>query len=256
MIKLFSWNVNGLRAIYKKGFLDWVKKNEADIICLQETKAHEDQLPEELINPDKYTSYFSKPEKKGYSGVALYTRKQPDKLSYSLKKAFDSEGRYIKAEYNKFTLYNVYFPNGKASDKRLEYKMDFYEAFLKEIIAENKKGRGVIFCGDVNTAHKEIDLARPKQNENNSGFLPQERAWIDKVIDKGFIDTFRAFNSQGENYTWWDLKTRARDRNVGWRLDYFFISKDLKKFLKSAAINKRAMGSDHCPVSIELNLKV
>lgn len=253
MLKLSSWNVNGLRAVYKKGFINWLKNNDADIVCLQETKAHKEQLPEELLDLDNYSCYFSRPDKKGYSGVGLFTNIKPEKIDYSLDKKFNSEGRYIKAQYKKFTLYNVYFPNGKASTKRLNYKMAFYEAFLNEIISENKKGRGVIFCGDVNTAHQEIDLARPRQNEKVSGFLPRERAWIDRVISKGFIDTFRVFNSEGQNYTWWDLKSRARDRNVGWRLDYFFISKDLITYLQSASIDNRTMGSDHCPVSITLN---
>jgi len=252
-MKISSWNINGLRAIYKKGFLDWLKKEKAEIICLQETKAHQDQLPEDILNIPGFFSYFSHPEKKGYSGVALFTKEKPLKISYNFKKASDSEGRLIKAEYKKFTLYNVYFPNGKASPQRLEYKMAFYESFLKEIISERKKGNEVIFCGDVNTAHKEIDLSRAKANEKNSGFLPQERDWIDKVINSGFIDTFRIFNSKAENYTWWDLKTRARDRNIGWRIDYFFISQNLKKQLMSATINNRAMGSDHCPISIKLN---
>jgi exodeoxyribonuclease-3 len=252
-MKISAWNVNGLRAAYKKGFLNWLKEEKSDIVCLQETKAHQDQLPEDILNISGFFSYFSKPEKKGYSGVALYTKEKPLKINFNFKKEFDSEGRFIKAEYKKFTLYNVYFPNGKASSQRLKYKMDFYEDFLKEIITENKKGHEVIFCGDINTAHKEIDLSRPKANEKTSGFLPQERAWIDKVISNGFIDTFRVFNSKAENYTWWDLKTRARERNIGWRIDYFFISKNLKKQLKSASINNRAMGSDHCPISIELN---
>ena len=253
-MKISSWNVNGLRAIYKKGFLDWLKKEKAEIICLQETKAHQDQLPEAILNIPGFFSYFSQPEKKGYSGVALFTKEKPLKISYNFKKDFDSEGRFIKAEYKKFTLYNIYFPNGNASPQRLEYKMAFYESLLKEIISENKKGHEIIFCGDVNTAHKEIDLSRAKANEKNSGFLPREREWIDKVINSGFIDTFRIFNSKAENYTWWDLKTRARDRNIGWRIDYFFISQNFKKQLESATINNRAMGSDHCPISIELNL--
>jgi exodeoxyribonuclease-3 len=252
-MKISSWNVNGLRAAYKKGFLDWLKKEGADIICLQETKAHQEQLPEDIINIPGFFSYFSRPEKKGYSGVALYSKEKPLKVSFAFKKEFDGEGRLVKAEYKNFTLYNVYFPNGKASLQRLKYKMDFYKAFLNEIKNESKKARGVIFCGDVNTAHKEIDLARPKANENTSGFLPQERAWIDEVINKGFVDAFRVFNSKGDNYTWWDLKSKARERNVGWRIDYFFISKNLKENLKSASINNRAMGSDHCPITITLN---
>ncbi|NNJ51557.1 MAG: exodeoxyribonuclease III [Ignavibacteriaceae bacterium] len=252
-VKLLSWNVNGIRAIYKKGFLDWFKKLNPDMLCLQETKAHPDQLVDELKNVNGYESHFSSAEKKGYSGVVTYTKEMPvdAKNGIGIKK-FDSEGRFIITEFKEFILFNIYFPNGKASKERLQYKMDFYDAFLKHCKKLLKQGKKIVVCGDVNTAHEEIDLARPKENSKNSGFLPEERKWIDKFIAAGFIDTFRMFNKEPENYTWWDMITRARDRNVGWRIDYFYASENLKNNIKSASIHSTVMGSDHCPIELEL----
>jgi len=252
-IRLLSWNVNGIRAIYKKGFLDWFKKDNPDILCLQETKAHPDQLTDELKNVEGYESHFSWAEKKGYSGVVTYTKLKPVKVQQGIGiKQFDSEGRFIVTEFKEFTLFNIYFPNGKASKERLQYKMDFYDSFLKHCKKLLKQGNKIVICGDVNTAHKEIDIARPKENSNVSGFLPEEREWMDKFLEAGFLDTFRMFNDEPEQYTWWDIITRARDRNVGWRIDYFYISDNLKKNLVSASIHSSVMGSDHCPIEIEL----
>ena len=252
-IRILSWNVNGIRAAYKKGILDWFKKENPDILCLQETKAHPEQLTDDLLNVNGYKSYFSSAEKKGYSGVVTYTKQEPLKTTNGIGiKKFDSEGRFIITEYNNFILFNIYFPNGKASKERLQYKMDFYDTFLKHVKKLLKQNKKIIICGDVNTAHKEIDLARPKENEKISGFLPEEREWIDKFLSSGFVDTFRLFNSEPGNYTWWDMMTRARDRNVGWRIDYFFVSENLKDKIKSAFILPDVMGSDHCPVGIEL----
>jgi exodeoxyribonuclease-3 len=252
-IRLLSWNVNGIRAIQKKGFLDWFKKENPDILCLQETKAHPDQLDDELKNVPGYESYFSSAEKKGYSGVVTYTKLKPKSVQRGIGvRKFDSEGRFIITEFDEFTLFNIYFPNGKASEERLQYKMEFYETFLKHCKKLLKEGRKIIVCGDVNTAHKEIDLARPKENSEISGFLPQEREWIDKFLAAGFIDTFRMFNQEPEQYTWWDMVTRARERNVGWRIDYFYISENLREKITSAKIHQDVMGSDHCPISIEI----
>jgi exodeoxyribonuclease III len=252
-IRILSWNVNGIRAVYKKGFLDWFKKEKPDILCLQETKANEEQLPDELKNIEGYYSFFSSAERKGYSGVALYTKEKPKnvKKGFGIEK-FDNEGRILIAEYPDFTLLNIYYPNGKAREERLRYKMDFYDAFLTYVNKLKKKGKNLIICGDVNTAHKEIDLARPKENEKVSGFLPEERAWMDKFVGHGYIDTFRIFNQEPENYTWWDMMTRARERNVGWRIDYFFVSDNFKKKVKDAFILSEIMGSDHCPIGIEI----
>ena len=252
-MKLLSWNVNGIRAAYKKGILNWFSKEQPDILCIQETKAMKEQLPDDLINVNGYNSFFSSAEKKGYSGTATYTNVQPVNVANGIGiKKFDSEGRFLVTEFEEFVLFNIYFPNGKAKAERLRYKMDFYEAFLKHLKKLLKQGKKIVICGDVNTAHKEIDLARPKPNEKVSGFLPQEREWIDKILEAGFIDTLRVYNQKPEQYTWWDMMTRARDRNVGWRIDYFFISDNLKDNLKNAFILPEVMGSDHCPVGIEL----
>lgn len=252
-LRLFSWNVNGIRASHKKGLLGWFKKENPDMLCIQETKAHPDQLVDELINVDGYESFFSSAEKKGYSGVVTYTKIKPVNVQNGLGiKKFDSEGRFIITEFNEFTLFNIYFPNGKASAERLQYKMDFYDAFLKHCKKLLKQNKKIVVCGDVNTAHKEIDLARPKENSETSGFLLIEREWIDKFLASGFVDTFRMFNKEPEQYTWWDMVTRARERNVGWRIDYFYASENLKNNIKSASIHSSVMGSDHCPVELEL----
>ena len=254
-MRLLSWNVNGLRAVYKKNFLQWFEQQKADIYCIQETKSHVDQLPAKLMNRPEYHSYFAQAERRGYSGVALWTQLKPKNISYQLGiPRFDTEGRLIQADYPEFILFNVYFPNGKASAERLQFKMDYYETFLKKMNSLLQEGKKIIICGDVNTAHREIDLARPKENEKVSGFLPIEREWIDRLIQLGFIDAFRRFHTEGGQYSWWDYKTKARERNVGWRIDYFFISKNLENYLKAAFIQSEVMGSDHCPVVIELDI--
>ena len=254
-MRILSWNVNGIRAAYKKGLLDWFKKEDPDILCIQETKAHPEQLTDDLRNVDGYESYFSSAERKGYSGVAIYTKQKPKKVEHGFGvKKFDSEGRILVAEYPKFVLMSIYYPNGKASAERLKYKMEFYDAFLKFANKLKKQGKNIIVCGDVNTAHKEIDIARPKENEKVSGFLPEERAWIDKFLSNGYLDTFRMFNKEPDNYTWWDMITRARERNVGWRIDYFYVNEEFKKKVKDAFILADVMGSDHCPIGIELKM--
>lgn len=239
----------------RKGALAWFLEDRPEILCLQEIKANPDQVPASLKDINGYHCYFNSAERKGYSGVAIYTRTEPQKVTNGLGiDRFDVEGRVLAAEYDRFILFNVYFPNGKASPERLKYKMDFYEAFLKHIEDLIKKGHEIIVCGDVNTAHTEIDLARPKENEKTSGFLPEERAWIDRFLDIGMIDTFRRFSSEPEQYSWWDYKTRARERNTGWRIDYFYASTGLGDHLKNAFILKEIMGSDHCPIGIELEI--
>jgi exodeoxyribonuclease-3 len=254
-MKLISWNVNGLRAIHKKGFFSWFEKENAEIVCLQETKAHAKQLPEELTQISGYNTYYSTPTKKGYSGVAVFSRNKPKSVIENLGiDKFDSEGRLLRLDFENFTLLNVYFPNGKASPERLEFKLEFYEDFLSYVkkIANSKKR--IVICGDVNTAHKEIDLAHPKENSKLSGFLPIERAWIDKLLESGFIDTLRMFNQEKNMYTWWDMKSHARERNIGWRIDYFFISNNLENNIKSAFIERDVFGSDHCPIGIEITI--
>ena len=251
--KLLCWNVNGIRAVKNKGFLEWLQQESPDILCIQETKAQPDQLNTDLKEPLGYYTYWAYPERKGYSGVALYTKESPQSINYDFgDSTIDIEGRVIIAKYPEFTLFNIYFPNGKQGPERLAYKMKFYDVFLDYADALKSKGKKLIICGDVNTAHKEIDLARPKENSKVSGFLPEERAWIDKFISHGYVDAFRIFNQEPNHYTWWDLKSRARERNVGWRIDYFFISESLISVVTNAFIMPKVMGSDHCPIGITL----
>ncbi|OIO07370.1 MAG: exodeoxyribonuclease III [Elusimicrobia bacterium CG1_02_63_36] len=252
--RLISWNVNGIRAASKKGLLEWMPVSGGDVVCLQETKALPEQLSDEIRAVDGFRSSYHSAERKGYSGVAIYSKPEPVKVETALGvDEFDREGRVIAHHYPEFSLFNVYFPNGKARAERLDYKMRFYAWFLKLMGSYHKKGiENLVVCGDVNTAHKEIDLARPKENEKVSGFLPQERVWIDSFLAAGFIDSFREFESGGAHYTWWDQMTRARERNVGWRIDYFFVSQSLRKNLKSARIHPDVMGSDHCPIEVVL----
>ncbi len=255
-LRLLSWNVNGLRAIHKKGAWDNFLKEKPDIFCLQETKASPEQLPNEVRETYGYVSSFSCSQiKKGYSGVATYTTTQSKKVEHGMGiKHFDEEGRIVTTYFKNFTLLNVYFPNGGGGPERLKYKLDFYDAFLDHILKLKKKSP-VVFCGDVNTAHEAIDLARPKENEENTGFLPEERAWIDEVIRAGFTDTFRHLHPRkAGSYSYWDMKTRARDRNVGWRIDYFFVSSDLEKYIKKATMLDHVFGSDHCPVELVLEI--
>ena len=252
-ITLLSWNVNGLRAVHKKGLLDWFTRESPDVLAVQETKCQIEQVPEELRAVPGYQAHFAAARRPGYSGVGLWTKPQPAQIHPGFgPQQFDSEGRTIIAEYDSFTLFNVYFPNGGMSDQRLQYKYDFYDAFLAYLKKYRKKQPNIIICGDVNTAHTEIDLARPKENEDNTGFLPDERAWIDRLLAAGFVDTFRIFESTGGHYTWWDYKTRARSRNVGWRIDYFYVSEPLKPKVKSAFIMPEVTGSDHCPIGLTI----
>ncbi len=252
-IKLISWNVNGVRAAYKKGFLDWLASESPDILCVQETKAQPEQLPQKLAQPEGYQAFWHSAEKKGYSGVAVLTKEEPLDVQKSMGLTrFDTEGRLIKMEFPNFVIFNVYFPNGKMNQERLQFKMDFYEEFLAQLETLRRKQKRLIFCGDVNTAHNEIDLARPKANEHVSGFLRIERDWIDKVVSLGYVDTFRNLHKDLVKYSWWDLKTRTRERNVGWRIDYIFVTKEMLKSLRRAFILDDIMGSDHCPIGIEL----
>ncbi len=256
-MKIISWNVNGIRANVTKGAFDWLVNENADIFCVQETKAHPDQLPENVLRPTGYVSYFDHSKlRKGYSGVAIWTKKVPEKVEYGFGiPELDQEGRQITLLFDdkKIAFINTYFPNGGGGPDRLAYKLKYYDAFLIYIEKLRKKGYSIVFCGDVNTAHTEIDLARPKENEENTGFLPIERAWIDKVIAKGYVDIFR-HEHPGKTgaYSYWDMKTFARERNVGWRIDYFFVSEDLIPKVKSAKILDSVIGSDHCPIFLEL----
>jgi len=253
-MRLLSWNVNGLRAVHRKGMLQWLDKARPDVLCLQETKCQADQVPEEVSSHGAYLKEWHWGEKKGYSGVGTLSLPRPLRLDRGFgMEEFDNEGRVLASVYPGFTLFNIYFPNGKMSPERLKFKMGFYDAFLKVVERYRKEGLDkIVACGDVNTAHKEIDLARPRENRGISGFLPEECAWIDKLLSRGFVDTFRRFEPGGGHYSWWDVQSRARERNVGWRIDYFFVSENLLPRLKSAFILPDVMGSDHCPVGIDL----
>lgn len=254
-LKIISWNVNGIRAAWKKGLKDWILKENMDILCLQETKAQVDQLTDDITKIDGYTSYFFSAEKKGYSGVAIYTKEKPINVVNGLgMPEFDIEGRVIEMEFENFVLYNGYFPNGGRGPERVQYKLDFYDALFKRTQELRKKKKNIIVVGDYNTAHKEIDLARPGPNSKVTGFLPEERAWIDKMIDMGYIDIFREYNQLPGQYTYWDTFTRARERNSGWRIDYFLISTECRPAVTNASIQMETMGSDHCPVVLELSI--
>ena len=251
--RLLSWNVNGIRAVEKKGFFETLSVLSPDILCLQETKARPEQLGTALLAPHGYHVSWDYAERKGYSGVSVFSRQTPLEVQRGIGiERFNVEGRVLLARYPSFVLLNVYFPNGKMNNERLDYKMDFYNAFLDYVVGLRRVGEKLVICGDYNTAHKEIDLARPKANANESGFLLKERAWMDHLVASGFVDTFRIFHHEGGRYSWWDLMTRARERNVGWRIDYFFVSDNMVESVVDADILDDVQGSDHCPVSLTL----
>ncbi|MBL8006688.1 MAG: exodeoxyribonuclease III [Ignavibacteria bacterium] len=254
-INIFSWNVNGIRAIQNKGFMDWFENHGGDVICLQETKAQPEQLDDSVKSIDGYESHWFSAEKKGYSGVAVYTKLKPLNIIKGFENPkFDCEGRLIITEFDKFALANVYFPNGGRGPERVKYKLDFYDELFFYLEKNFRDRKGIIVTGDFNTAHKEIDLARPKENQKTSGFLPEEREWIDRIINLGYTDIFRKFNDKPAQYTYWDQITRSRERNVGWRIDYFMVSDDITGRVKDARIHPEVTGSDHCPVSIKLEI--
>jgi len=253
-IRIISWNVAGMRAAIKKGLWNFVKTDGGSIYCFQEVKAFPEQVP--MIEcPREYLPYWNPAKKAGYSGVMTLTKMEPKKIIVGDRDSnWDDEGRVLVTKYDEFTLLNIYFPNGKRDKGRLQYKLDFYEHFLKYITELRERGEKVIFCGDVNTAHKEIDLARPKENEQVSGFLEVERRWIDKLVKNGFVDTYRMFNKEKIGYSWWSQRGGARKRNVGWRIDYFFVSEEIRGNVKAAFILPEVTGSDHCPVGIEYQI--
>jgi exodeoxyribonuclease-3 len=256
-ITLLSWNINGARAVYKKGFAVWLAQSKPDILCLQEARAAEKELPGDMAQPIGYRGIWNPSiRKRGYSGTALLTKVEPLSVQLGLGiRKFDDEGRTIIAQYPTFTLINCYFPNGSRDLSRVPYKLAFYDAFLDKCEALRAQGQAVIFCGDVNTAHKEIDLAHPRENQGNTGFLPEERAWMDKLVQAGYVDTFRQLHPDlvGQ-YTWWSMVTHARARNIGWRIDYFFVAPEVLDRVDDAFILPEVMGSDHCPVGLRLKV--
>jgi exodeoxyribonuclease III len=252
-IEIISWNVNGIRAVANKEALKWIDEREPDILCLQEIKALEEQIPENLFEKPYLERYINPAEKKGYSGTATYTALATACTSTCPDIDLLNEGRIVETHFDDIVLFNVYFPNGQKDEDRLNYKMEFYDRFLAHCEALREEGKSIIICGDVNTAHREIDLKNPKANSKTSGFLPIERAWIDKLLDHGYIDTFRYVNGDEiDRYSWWSYRFSARVKNVGWRIDYFFISEDLAENLEDAFILDYIEGSDHCPVGIKI----
>jgi exodeoxyribonuclease-3 len=250
-LKLISWNVNGLRAVLKKGFVDFVKQIGADIICLQETRAMPDQVDLDIAG---YETHWNPAEKKGYSGTAMLARIDFLGLTRGMGiKEHDREGRVLTAELKDFYLVNVYTPNSQRGLTRLEYRTENWDASFANYLKKLKRKKPVVFCGDLNVAHKEMDIANPASNHRNAGFTDEERANFDCLLKSGFIDTFREFRKEGGHYTWWSNFGKARERNVGWRIDYFCISRALRPRLYSSQIMPEVMGSDHCPISIEIN---
>ena len=249
-MKILSWNVNGLRSVYKKNFSEWLEKIRADIVCLQEIKTQEEISQQDLFTPLAYQFYANYAVKKGYSGVAAFVKNKPLKIKKNLGlERFDTEGRMLYLEYPDFILINLYLPHGGRQKENLGYKLEVYKYLLNYL--RKIKDKNVILSGDFNVAHQEIDLARPKQNQKNIMFTPEERKQVDAIIKLGFVDSFRKFYLDGGHYTWWPYMADARQRNLGWRIDYIFISKNLVPKLKDAFILPGVAGSDHCPIGIE-----
>lgn len=257
-LRLVSWNVNGLRAVVKKDFFKSMDQLNPDILLLQETKLTEEQRTDEMIRVDGYESHWTYSiVKKGYSGVAAYTKPVPEAVSPGIGiERFDNEGRILELDFKDFILFNVYFPNGQMSDERLQYKLDFYEAFFAHTDGLRKKGRSLVITGDFNTAHNDIDLKNPKPNSKRSGFLPIERRVLDRILGNGYVDTFRHFNPDTVKYSWWSYRFNARANNAGWRIDYFFVTQDIidRGWVTNTFIDNDILGSDHCPVGIELTI--
>lgn len=252
-MRIYSWNVNGLRAILKKDFIKFIEEEDPDVLCIQETKLQESQLTDEIAKIEGYNSYFSFAEKKGYSGVAVFSKEKPISVLHGFgEDKFDNEGRILILEYRDFILMNIYFPNGQMNIDRLNYKMEFYDYFLNYANNQVMDGKKLLICGDYNTAHTEQDIKNAKANEKNSGFLKIEREWIDKYIQNGYTDTYRFLNPDKVKYSWWSYRFNARERNTGWRIDYHFVSNNLLDKVKDAEILNDVMGSDHCPIMVEL----
>ncbi|MFP4475519.1 MAG: exodeoxyribonuclease III [Desulfatibacillaceae bacterium] len=249
--RLVSWNVNGIRAAHKKGLPEILEKLDGDVICLQETKAHPEQLPGELVEPDGYKAYYNAALKRGYSGVGVFTRHEPLDVRQGIgMEEHDTEGRVLTLEFDTFYLVNVYFPNAQPKLARLDYKLEFDRA-LQDYADGLLERKDVVVCGDYNVAHKEIDLANPETNRQNPGFSPEERRWMDEFLADGWVDTFRMFEQGGGHYTWWSYRFNARSRNIGWRIDYFCVNEGARDRVVSAWIEKDVLGSDHCPVAME-----
>jgi exodeoxyribonuclease-3 len=250
-MKITTFNVNGLRAILNKGISSWIESEKPDVLCLQEIKARPEQIAEDLRNLGFPYAIWNPAERPGYSGVATFLNEFPLEHEKGLKvPIFDGEGRVIWTQHENFRLYNIYFPNGQRSHDRVVYKLDFYADLLEKCDRLHQAGEKIIITGDFNTAHREIDLAHPKENSDTSGFLPEERIWIDHYLDHGFVDVYRYLFPDRIQYTWWSYVTRARERNIGWRIDYFLVSRELVGRIRDVIIHEEVMGSDHCPISL------
>lgn len=260
MTKLASWNVNGIRSASTKGFFQWLADESADIVCLQETKADPSQLGKEFFEVDdaegkRFTAFWSSARRRGYSGVAIYTRIAPRSVRLLGVEEFDDEGRYLEADFGDFTVASVYFPNSQEAGARIDYKVRFCDAVLARCDAVVAEGRHIVVSGDFNIAHEPIDLARPKENEGNPGYLPQERAWMSKYLSRGYADTFRRLHpGEPGHYSWWSYRMKARERDIGWRIDYHCVDEGFAPAVRSASIRHAVMGSDHCPVTLELEI--
>ena len=256
-VRILSWNVNGLRACAKKGFARWLGRSGAEIVGLQEVRATPDQVPDNLRSLKSWHADFSAAERKGYSGVALYTRRAPDRIDTTLGEArFDCEGRVQIARFGRLVVANIYFPNGNGKGRdnsRVPFKLDFYRTLFDRLQRLRRGGARILVMGDFNTAHREIDLARPKQNRQTSGFLPEECAEIDRWLGAGWIDTYRHFDSSPDHYTWWSQRFNVRKKNIGWRIDYVLASPAAMKFVRGATIHTDVQGSDHCPIGVEVD---
>ncbi|MEM5948302.1 exodeoxyribonuclease III [Spirochaetia bacterium 38H-sp] len=251
---IYSWNVNGIRAAHKKGFMDWFTQANGDIVCVQETKARKEQLPDDLAEPEGYYSFWASAKKPGYSGVALYSRLKPLEVEALGVREFDDEGRTLIAFFDNFAVASCYFPNSQQEGARLDYKLAYCAALKARIDELVSKGINVVISGDYNIAHKPIDLARPEANENNPGYLPEEREWMSFFLDSGYTDTFRMFTNEGGHYTWWSYRARAREKDIGWRIDYHCVNSAFSSRVRESVILKDVMGSDHCPIKLIIDV--
>lgn len=254
-IKLVSWNVNGIRAVSKKeDFWSWFEDDDSDIINFQEVRATQEQIPKKLAEIDGFHKFYNEAEKKGYSGVGTYSKIKPLSVTKGLGvEELDNEGRVLKIEYPDFILFNIYFPNSGKEGSRLDFKVQFCNELLSQLVELKNEGKNLVITGDYNIAHNPIDVYNPKNCEGKSGYLPEERAWLDELEEAGFVDTFRMFDEGEGNFTWWSYRFKARERNSGWRLDYFFVNEEIKDNVKAAKILADIYGSDHCPVTLELD---
>jgi len=252
-MNIISYNVNGIRAAIKKGFIDWLKTENPDIICIQETKAHKNQLDTNVFEYLGYNHYWFSAEKKGYSSVAILSKQKPNEVIYGINNPkFDIEGRFLRLDFDNFTVISSYFPSGTTGTARQDYKMEYLDEISKYV--DKIKDKNIILSGDYNICHKPIDINHPERHKNTSGFLPEEREWMTNFLDKGFIDSFRYFNNEPEKYSWWSYRQNSREKNLGWRIDYHMVSKNLKNKLISADILSNVYHSDHCPIKLEINI--